>query len=169
MTVFGIRAWWQRWRAPAGTGPAADPLGTSGAAEQGAPPLDDHALKAYAMQRPEWAEALIEVENARVAGEIRLVSARLLLGTACGSVLLFSIALATRAAPSVPHGAAAPLATAVIGAFVASVLTALGAALGRALRGRTTSEPAQPVSGGAAGAPGPPERGSEHGDDPRRV
>ncbi|WP_217254178.1 hypothetical protein [Streptomyces sp. AC602_WCS936] len=166
MTVFGVRAWWQRWRAPAGTGPTADPPGGSGDAEQGPPPLDDCTLKAYAMQRPEWAEALIDVENARVAGEIRLISARLLLGTACGSVLLFSIALATRVAPSLPHGSASPLTTAAIGAFGAALLTALGAGLGRALRGRAASAPAQPVSGGAAEAPRPSERGSERGGGP---
>jgi hypothetical protein len=166
MTVFGVRAWWQRWLAPAGTDPATGTPGGADDAQQDAPPIDDSTLKAYAMQCPEWANALIDVENARVAGEIRLMSTRLLMGTACGSVLLFSIALASRVAPSLPHGAATPLTTAAIGAFGAALLTALGAGLGRALRGRAAAAPGPPVSADASEAQRPSERGAERGGGP---
>ncbi|MGW7543247.1 hypothetical protein ACWGKQ_19370 [Streptomyces sp. NPDC054770] len=164
MAVFGIRAWWGRLRGSAEAGASGDPPTTaSNASDNGARPLDDTALKAYAMQRPEWAEALIQVENARVAGEIRLLSARLLLGTACGSVLLLSITVAARVAPSIPLGSMTPLSTAVVGAVSAAILTALGAGLGRTLSRRSADAPAAPVSGAAAVSDRPPEGGSEPG------
>ncbi|MFF7067959.1 hypothetical protein [Streptomyces pseudovenezuelae] len=169
MAVFGIRAWWRRSRMSGDTDPPVEPPGVpSEAACQGPVPLDDHALKAYAMQRPEWAEALIQVESARVSGEIRLLSVRLLLGTACGSVLLFSVTIATRVAPSVPVGSATPLTTAVIGAVSAAILTALGAGLGRVLRGRLTEARVTSVSGGGVspGAQRPPERDAGSSDAP---
>ncbi|MBG0856338.1 hypothetical protein I2W78_31920 [Streptomyces spinoverrucosus] len=127
-------------------------------------PLDDCTLKAYAMQRPEWVDALIRVENARVDGEIRLLSVRLLLGTACASLLLFSIAVAARVAPALPFGIATPLTTAVIGATGAALVTVLGAGLGRALRHRSGSTQSGPVSGaGTSGAEPTPGPGAEPG------
>ncbi|MGW0821157.1 hypothetical protein [Streptomyces sp. NPDC002845] len=126
--------------------------------------LNDHALKAHAIQRPEWAEALIEVESARVAGEIRLLSVRLLLGTTCGSVLLFGVSVAARVAPGVPFGAATPLTTAVIGAVGAALVTAIGTVLGRALRHRSGGTQTTTVSGAVtSGAEPPTEPGSEPG------
>ncbi|MGW0709788.1 hypothetical protein ACWD4G_28175 [Streptomyces sp. NPDC002643] len=165
MAVFGLREWWRGLRAarvvPAGEASGVPPGSTE---EEGPPPIDDHALKAYAMQQSDWADSLIRVENARVDGEIRLLSTRLLLGTACGSVLLFSIAAAARVAPSVTFMAGTPLATVVIGALGAALVTALGAGLGSALRHRSGDAPTTPVNGaatsGAEPAPGP---GSEPG------
>ncbi|MGW3287787.1 hypothetical protein ACWDR3_24470 [Streptomyces sp. NPDC001002] len=168
MAVFGIRAWWQRLRMPTEAAPTSGLSNTpSDTADNGSIPLDDCALKAYAMQRPEWAEALIQVESARVTGEIRLLSVRLLLGTACGSILLFSITVATRVAPSIALGSTTPLTTAVVGAVSAAVLTALGAGLGRTLRNRSTGAPGTSVSGGASGrTEPPPDHGSEPGGAP---
>ncbi|ALV36524.1 hypothetical protein AS200_34010 [Streptomyces sp. CdTB01] len=164
MAVFGIRTWWQRLRTPTDAGPTGGlPSLPPGVTDQGPVPLDDCALKAYAMQQPEWAKALIQVESARVTGEIRLLSVRLLLGTACGSVLLFSVTVAARVAPSVPVGAGTPLTTAVIGAVSAAILTAMGAALGKALRSRSTGTPGGSVSDDASRVP---ERPSGGGSEP---
>ncbi|POX46045.1 hypothetical protein C3489_32830 [Streptomyces sp. Ru71] len=136
MAVFGIRAWWQRLR-------------TQGAEPENAAPLDDNAVKVEAMKQPEWLQALIELESARVSNEIRLLSARLLLGTACASALLLCIAVATRVAPSIPFGAATPLTTTIAGASGAALLTALGAVVGRALRRRSGGSETSGVSDGA--------------------
>lgn len=159
MAVFGIRAWWRGLGSAPAVPPdstARDPDETAGRQESAA--LDDCTLKPYPMQQPEWTDALIRVESARVAGQIRLPSVRLLLGTTCGSALLFSISVATRVAPGAPLGASTPLATAVIGAVGAALVTALGAWLGRALRHRTG------VSGApASGAVPPREPGSGPG------
>lgn len=120
------------------------------------------------MQQPDRADSLIRVEKARVDGETRLLSVRLPLGTACASVLLFSITLAGRVAPGLPLGAATPLTTAVIGAVGAAVVTAVGAGLGRALRHRSEgAAQATSVSGAAPSGDQPlPERGSEPGAAP---
>ncbi|WP_326583732.1 hypothetical protein OG250_34410 [Streptomyces sp. NBC_00487] len=153
MAVFG-REWWRRLTArraapgngdPGGSPPpdSPDPEGTTA--------LDDCTLKSYAMQRQEWAEALIRVESARVDGEIRLMSVRMLLGTFCASVLLLSIAVAGRVLPTTQLGAAAPLTTAITGALGAALLTSLAAGLGKALRAR--ADASRPT--GLSAAPDP--------------
>ncbi|MBE4736273.1 MULTISPECIES: hypothetical protein [Streptomyces] len=139
MAVFGWHEWWRRLTArrtvPGGGDPDAPPPGDP--PETGGPGrLDDCTLKAYAMQEAEWAEALIRVESARVDGEIRLLSTRLLLGTFCASVLLLSIAVAGRVVPTTRFDATAPLATAITGAIAAALLTSLAAGIGRVLRAR---------------------------------
>ncbi|MET9146647.1 MULTISPECIES: hypothetical protein [unclassified Streptomyces] len=136
MAVFGIRTWWQRLR-------------TGGAEPENAAPLDDNTVKVEAIKQPEWLQRLIELENARVSNEIRLLSARMLVATACASVLLLSIAVATRVTPAVPFAAATPLTTTVTGAAGAAVLTALGATVGRALRRRSGAAVPGGVSEGA--------------------
>ncbi|OIJ87213.1 hypothetical protein [Streptomyces colonosanans] len=170
MAVFGFLEWCRRLHAvrsvTAGDPPAVPPQ--AGAADDDGPAcLDDVTLKACAMQRREWAEALIDVENARVSGEIRLLSVRLLLGTACGSVLLFSIAVSARVAPSLQVGALTPLTTTVLGALGAAVVTALAAGLGRAVRGRSGAPRTPEVSGcaGPVDEP-PPQPGPERGGVP---
>jgi hypothetical protein len=168
MAVFGTRAWWRALRAastvPDGDASRAPAEPTD---QEGPVPLDDSTLKSYAMQQPEWTEALIRVESARVDGEIRLLSVRLLLGTACGSVLLFSVTMASRVAAGVPFGAATPLTTAVLGAIGAALVTALGAGLGRTLRLRSENSRVIPVSGSAPSrTEPPPEHGSEPGSAP---
>ncbi|MDX3543841.1 hypothetical protein [Streptomyces europaeiscabiei] len=151
MAVFGIRAWWRELRtAPAssaGATPRVPPERTE--PEEPAEP-GDSALKAYAVQHPEGAEPLIQVESARVADAARPLSVRLLLGTACGSVLLFSVSVATRVGPGIRPGGASPLTSAVIGAVGAALVTALGAWLGGALRHRSTGSRTATVSGDAA-------------------
>ncbi|PZH09534.1 hypothetical protein C1I97_14730 [Streptomyces sp. NTH33] len=150
MAVFGIRAWWQRLR-------------TGGAEPESAAPLDDNAVKVEAIKQPEWLQGLIELESARVSNEIRLLSVRLLLGTACASVLLLSVATAARVAPSIPFGAATPLTTTVAGAGGAALATALGALLGRALRRRSGGSETGGVNDEARfGA----EPSQEHGSGP---
>ncbi|WP_215454409.1 hypothetical protein [Streptomyces sp. ATCC 21386] len=168
MAVFGVRAWWRELRTstatPADDTPRVPPEQTD---REEPAELSDSALKAYAMQHPEWAEALIQVESARVAGAVRLLSVRLLLGTACGSVLLFSISVATRFGPGLPLGGVSPLGSAVIGAVGAALVTALGAWLGRLLRHRSADSRNGAVSGGAAaGAEPPPAPGSGPGAVP---
>ena len=154
MAVFGWHEWWRRLTARR-TGPGdgePDGAAPAGPPEAGGPAqLDDCTLKAYAMQEAEWAEALIRVESARVDGEIRLLSARLLLGTFCASVLLLSIAVAGRVVPTTGFGAATPLATAITGAIAAALLTSLAAGLGKVLRAR--ADAARPV--GLSAPPGP--------------
>jgi hypothetical protein len=168
MAVFGLREWWRRVRAARAAAAGESPRAPGDSSDQEGPvSLDDCTLKAYAMQQPDWADSLIRVEKARVDGEIRLLSVRLLLGTACGSVLLFSITLASRVAPGIPLGAATPLTTAVIGAVGAAVVTAVGAGLGRALRHRSESAQASSVSGAEPSGNQPlPEPGSEPGAAP---
>ncbi|MCW7944718.1 hypothetical protein AAW14_22555 [Streptomyces hygroscopicus] len=94
---------------------------------------------------------------------------RLLMGTACGSVLLFSIAVSARVAAGLGTDALAPLTTAVLGSLGAAAVTALAAVTGRALRGRMSSGGKRPLevsdSPGPADAP-PPRPGPEHGDVP---
>ncbi|MFC3576098.1 hypothetical protein ACFOZ0_22990 [Streptomyces yaanensis] len=166
MAVFGFLEWCRQLRAVRFAA-AGEPPRTAGPDEDGAAGLDDCALKAYAMQRREWAEALIEVENARVEGEIRLLAVRLLLGTACGSVLLFSIAVSARMAPSLGLDALTPLTTTVLGALGAAVVTALAASVGRALRGRTGAARAPEVSGSPSPADEqPPPPGPGRADAP---
>ncbi|MDX3635345.1 hypothetical protein [Streptomyces europaeiscabiei] len=151
MAVFGIRAWWRELRtAPAsaaGDTPQVPPERTD--PEEHAE-LGDGDLRAYAVRHPERAEPLSQVESARVADAVRPLSVRLLLGTACGSVLLFSVAVATRVGPGIRLGDASPLASAVIGAVGAALVTALGAWLGSALRHRSTGSRGATVSGDAA-------------------
>ena len=163
MALFGIRAWWRGLRATGAVPTGETPGDASGSTDHERPaPLDDCTLKAYAMQQPDWAEALIRVENARVDGEIRLLTTRLLLGTASASILLFSIAVAGRFAPRMPFGAMPPLTTAALGAVGAALVTALGAALGRFLRRRSGYPETGSVSGAATSAAEPsPEPGSE--------
>ncbi|QYX81031.1 hypothetical protein [Streptomyces akebiae] len=103
------------------------------------------------MQESEWAEALIRVESARVDGEIRLLSARLLLGTFCASVLLLSIAVAGRVVPTTRFDATTPLTTAITGAIAAALLTSLAAGIGKVLRAR--ADAARPVGLSAPPAP----------------
>lgn len=178
MAVFGFVDWYRRLRA-AGFITAGEPPGASSQAagpDEDAPAtLDDCTLKAYAMQRREWAEALIEVENARVDGEIRLLTVRLLLGSACGSVLLFSIAVSARVAPSLGLNALTPLTTTVLGALGAALVTALAAGVGGALRGRSGGGRTPEVSGSPTpaddGSPSPadeppPLPDPEHGGAP---
>lgn len=165
MAVFGIRAWWRGWRAVPAVPTDETPRDSDGTTDRDEPAaLNDCALKAYAMQQPEWTDALIRVESARMAGQIRLLSVRLLLGTTCGSVLLFCVSVATRVAPGIPFGAATPLASAVIGAVGAAFVTALGAWLGKALRHRSGSTRSTAVNGVAtSGAEPPPEPDSGPG------
>ncbi|MER6122618.1 hypothetical protein ABT173_07980 [Streptomyces sp. NPDC001795] len=170
MAVFGFLEWCRRLHVArfvvAGEPPAVPPE-AGGTEEDGSAGLDDVTLKAYAMQRREWAEALIDVENARVDGEIRLLAVRLLLGTACGSVLLFSIAVSARVAPSLGLGALTPLTTTVLGALGAAVVTALAASAGRALRGRSGETRGPGVNGSASPADErPPQHDPEPGDVP---
>ncbi|MBZ3902834.1 hypothetical protein WB401_00350 [Streptomyces brasiliscabiei] len=168
MAVFGVRAWWRELRTSS-TAPADDAsrVPPERADRDEPAEVSDSALKAYAMQNPEWAEALIQVESARVAGAVRLLSVRLLLGTACGSVLLFSVSVATRFGPGLPLGRMSPLGSAVVGAVGAALVTALGAWLGRILRDRSADSRNSPVSGGAAaGAEPPPAPGSGPGAVP---
>ncbi|MET7285233.1 hypothetical protein [Streptomyces sp. NPDC005573] len=150
MAVYGIRAWWQRLRA-VDAGPE-NPL---------AP--DDNAIKIEAMKQPEWVQRLIQLEQARASNEIRLLSVRLLLGTACGSFLLLSIALAARVAPGFTFSAGTPLTTAVTGAVGASLVTAVGAGLGRALRRRAEGSGTGGVSDEARSGAEPPQG---HGSGP---
>ncbi|QFQ96357.1 hypothetical protein F9278_09230 [Streptomyces phaeolivaceus] len=158
MTVFGRREWWSRFTArrtvPGGGDPGGSPPPAS---PDGEPPgtLDDCTLKSYAMQRREWAEALIRVESARVDGEIRLMSTRMLLGTFCASVLLLSIAVASRVVPTTQFGSTTPLATAVTGAIGAALLTSLAAGLGRILRARADASRTTGLSAAPAPAAGP--------------
>ncbi|MDR3080812.1 MAG: hypothetical protein LBV60_07770, partial [Streptomyces sp.] len=170
MAVFGFLAWCRRLhtvRSVAAGDPPAVPPQAGAAEEDGPARLDDVMLKAYAMQQREWAEALIDVENARVSGEIRLLSVRLLLGTACGSVLLFSIAVSTRVAPSLRLDALTPLTTTVLGALGAAVVTALAAGLGRAVRGRSGAARTCEVNGPASPVDEPPPQpGPERGGAP---
>ncbi|WP_327346654.1 hypothetical protein [Streptomyces europaeiscabiei] len=168
MAVFGIRAWWRELRtAPAssaGDTPRVPPGRTD--PEEAVEP-GDSALKAYAVQHPEGAEPLIQVESARAADAVRPLSVRLLLGTACGSVLLFSVSVATRVGPGIRPGGASPLTSAVIGAVGAALVTALGAWLGSALRHRSTGSRTAAVSGDAAlGAEPDRSPGSEPGAVP---
>lgn len=171
MVVFGFLEWCRRLRAVrvvrAGEPPGSPPESTN--ADEDAPAtLDDTTLKACAMQRPEWADALIQVENARVDGEIRLMSVRLLLGTACGSVLLFSIAVSARVAPSIHLGVLTPLTTVVFGGLAAAVVTALAAGIGKALRGRSGTAQPPVVSDPVRPSDEPPsEPGPERGGAPR--
>ncbi|EKX61034.1 hypothetical protein Sipo8835_17260 [Streptomyces ipomoeae] len=171
MVVFGFLEWCRRLRAAhfvtAGDPPGCPP---DSAADEDAPAaLDDATLKAYAMQRPEWADALIQVENARVDGEIRLLSVRLLLGTACGSVLLFSIAVAARVTPGIRLGVLTPLSTAALGALAAAIVTALAAGIGKALRSRSGAAQSPVVNDPARPSGEPPsEPGPERGGAPRQ-
>jgi hypothetical protein len=153
MTVFG-REWWRRLTARRAVPGDGDPDGSPppGSPDpEGTAALDDRTLKSYAMQRQEWAEALIRVESARVDGEIRLMSVRMLLGTFCASVLLLSIAVAGRVLPTTQLGATAPLTTAITGAIGAALLTSLAAGLGKALR--TRADASRPT--GLSAAPDP--------------
>jgi hypothetical protein len=169
MAVFGFLEWCRRLYAArfvtTGDPPAVRPEAAD-TPQDGAAPLDDTTLKAYAMQRREWADALIDVENARVDGAIRLLAVRLLLGTACGSVLLFAVAVSTRVAPSLGL-ALTPLTTTVLGTLGAAVVTALAAGAGRALRARSRAASTPGVSGSPSPvAEPPPLRGPEPGDAP---
>ncbi|MGP4049086.1 hypothetical protein [Streptomyces sp. 2A115] len=171
MAVFGFLEWCRGLLAArfvaAGEPSGAPPETTADPGEDGTVPIDDSALKAYAMQRREWAEALIDVESARVDGEIRLLAVRLLLGTACGSILLFSIAVSARIAPSLRMGSLTPLTTTVLGALGAAVVTALAAGVGKVLRGRSEVARSSAVSGPQSPAGElPPEPGSGPGDAP---
>jgi len=170
MAVFGFLEWCRRLHAvrPGAAGePPAVPPQAGPAEEDRAARVDDVTLKAYAMQRREWAEALIDVENARVSGEIRLLSVRLLLGTACGSILLLSIAVSARVAPSLRIDALTPLTTTVLGALGASVVTALAAGLGSAVRVRSGAARTPEVNGCASPADEPPPQpGPERGGAP---
>ncbi|MFB6956508.1 hypothetical protein ACFCYB_05580 [Streptomyces sp. NPDC056309] len=142
MTVFRIRAWWQQLRA--------------GSVEPESPvPPDDNAVKVEAMKEQERVQRLIQLESARVSNEIRLLSVRLLLATTCASVLLLSVAVAARVAPSIPFGAATPLTTTVAGATGAAFVTALSAGLGKALRRRSGGSETGEVSGGVRSEAGP--------------
>ncbi|MFF0462454.1 hypothetical protein [Streptomyces mexicanus] len=155
MAVFGIGAWWQRLRA--------------GGAEEDRPlSLDDTMLKDKAIQEQPLTDRLIQLERARNWLEIRLLSARLLLGTACSSILLLSVALATRVAPSVPGGTATPLTTTVAGTVAAALLTALGAKVGTVLRRRSgRSSSGGEVSDAERSGTEPPQgRGSGSGAAP---
>ena len=170
MTVFGFLEWCRRLHpirfVVAGEPPAVPPE-TGDTTEDGSDGLDDVALKAGAMQRRDWAEALIDVENARVDGEIPLLAVRLLLGTACGSILLFSLAVSARVAPSLGLGALTPLTTTVLGALGAAVVTALAASAGRALRGRSSGVRTPEVNGSATPPDEPPPQPDpEHGAAP---
>ncbi|KPI04612.1 hypothetical protein OK074_4560 [Actinobacteria bacterium OK074] len=170
MAVFGFLEWCRRLHtirfAVAGEPPAVPPEPAC-AEREGPVPLDDGMLKAYAMQQREWAEALIDVENARVEGEVRLLTTRLLLGTACGSVLLFSIAVSTRVAPSLGPGAFTPLTTTVLGGLGAALVTALAAGAGRALRRRPSAQEQSAVNDPANPVAEPPaESGPGRGGGP---
>lgn len=139
---------WQTWWRGFGAGrpPATDGADPPAAPEEfGTISLDDCALRAYAMQKDEWTEALIRLESSRVDGEIRLLRARLLLGTMCSSMLLLCMAVAVHTAPTVRVGAGSALWTAVAGAATAAVVAGAAAALGRTLRGRA---PASVSAGG---------------------
>ncbi|MFJ9756420.1 hypothetical protein [Streptomyces sp. NPDC101149] len=92
---------------------------------------------------------------------------RLLLGTAGGSVLLFTVALSTRVAAGLGQGVPSPLTTSVLGVLGAAVVTALAAGVGRALRRRSAAARLPGISG----IPNPvdepsPRPGRERGDAP---
>ncbi|MEV7363797.1 hypothetical protein ACWDWS_14635 [Streptomyces sp. NPDC003328] len=92
---------------------------------------------------------------------------RLLLGTACGSVLLFAVALSARVAAGLGLGVPSPLTVSVLGVLGAAVVTALAAGVGRALRRRSAAGRLPGISG----IPNPvdepsPRPGREHGDAP---
>ncbi|WP_200301333.1 hypothetical protein [Streptomyces adelaidensis] len=154
MAVFGQREWWRRLTARRTVPGNGDPAGSPppDASDPGGPAtLDDCTLKSYAMRQQEWAEALIRLESARVDGEIRLMSVRMLLGTFCASVLLLSIAVTSRVVPTTQFNATTPLATAITGAIGAALLTSLAAGLGKILRAR--ADASRPTGLSAAPAP----------------
>ncbi|MFD1659753.1 hypothetical protein ACFSL4_16515 [Streptomyces caeni] len=115
----------------------------------------------------EGAPALHEAEHTGGEDGTRLPGGRLLLGTACGSVLLFGIAVSARVAPSLALDALTPLTTTVVGVLGAAAVTALAACVGRSLRGRSSAPRAPGLSGSPSPADEPsPQPGRERGDAP---
>lgn len=129
---------------------------------------DDPPVRPPGTAAPEEAKPTVEREPS-AGGEDRTPrpATRLLLGTACGSVLLFSIAVSARVAPGPGSAALTPLTTTVLGALGAAVVTALAAGAGRTLRGRSAASRTPDVSGSPNPADEPsPQPGREHGDVP---
>ncbi|MER5886357.1 hypothetical protein ABT160_21235 [Streptomyces sp. NPDC001941] len=139
MTVSEWREWWQRLR-------TARPV-TVGDADASSGPdqpdgVEDTTLKAYAMQSPDWTDALIRIETARRDGEIRLLKVRLLLGTACGSLLFLCLALAVHTASTLRVGlGGGPVWTAAAGVTGAALTSVAAARVGRALGARLDQAP----------------------------
>ncbi|MFJ5528241.1 hypothetical protein [Streptomyces sp. NPDC093261] len=149
MAVLGFLDWYRRLRAfrfPAAGDPPGSPMGSAVPAE--AVPLPDDG-------------------DSPGEGGIRPPATRLLLGTACGSALLLSIALSARVAPRLVPDTLTPLTETVLGALGAAVVTALAARVGRALRGRSAAARVPEVSGSPSPSDEPsPQPGREHGDVP---
>ncbi|MFE9094926.1 hypothetical protein [Streptomyces sp. NPDC007264] len=150
MAALGIADWY-RWlrtlrSVAAGRPPAAPPRA---AGPQGGAPAPDGT------------------RHAGGDGGTRPPGGRLLLGTACGSVLLFGIAVSARVAPSLELHALTPLTATVAGVLGAAAVTALAACAGRSLRGRSPAPRTREFSGSPSPADEPsPQPGRERGDAP---
>lgn len=150
MAALGIAHWYRRLR-------------TLRFVATGRPP----GAPARAARPHEGAPAIGETERAGCDGGTRVPGGRLLLGTACGSVLLFGVAVAARVAPSLGLDALTPLTATVVGVLGAAAVTALAAYVGRSLRGRSPAPRTPELSGSPSLADEPsPQPGRELGDAP---